>query len=71
MDDKIIKNLSKENFDKVVLRSKTPFIVYFWAPWCGPCKYLTPIVNEIALELKEIIHFGRLNVDSSTYLSNQ
>lgn len=60
------------NFDQEVLKSQTPVLVDFWAEWCGPCKIVDPIVEELAKEYGGKLKVGRLNVDenqqtSSTY----
>lgn len=71
MEGKIIKHLSDSDFDEIVLKSSLPFVVSFWAPWCGPCKYMSSIIEEISQELKGRVKFGRLNVDSNTKTSKQ
>jgi thioredoxin 1 len=55
--------LNDQNFDTEVLSSTEPFIVDFWAEWCGPCKAISPIVEEIAGEYGGRIRVGKLNVD--------
>jgi thioredoxin 1 len=52
-----------ENFAEAALRNPLPVIVDFWAEWCGPCRMLTPIIDEIAKEMSGSIIVGKLNVD--------
>lgn len=58
--------LTDENFDSEVLQSSIPVFVDFWAPWCGPCQMMGPIVEELAKEYgPEKIRIGKMNVDES------
>ena len=52
------------DFDKEVLQSETPVLVDFWAEWCGPCKQLTPIIEEISAEVKNL-KIAKVNIDQS------
>ncbi|MBR5311773.1 MAG: thioredoxin [Clostridia bacterium] len=62
--------ITKENFETEVLKSDKPVLLDFWAPWCGPCRMLSPIVDEIAEE-REDIKVGKINVDEQEELSAQ
>ncbi|CUA85648.1 thioredoxin TrxA [Pseudidiomarina woesei] len=62
MSDKIVQ-LSDESFESDVLNSDKPVLVDFWAEWCGPCKMIAPILDDIANEFGDRITVGKLNVD--------
>ena len=64
-------NLNKESFDKFVSTETKPVIVDFWAPWCGPCKALTPILDEIASEKGDSVGVYKVNVDENTDLAQE
>ena len=56
------KNVTDENFEKEVLKADKPTLVDFWAEWCGPCKQLSPILEEISNEMSEVV-FAKHNID--------
>ncbi len=64
-----IITITKENFESEVLKSDKPVLIDFWASWCGPCKMLSPIVDEIAGEVDNI-KVGKVNVDEQAELSS-
>ncbi len=63
--------LTKENFTKEVLQSPTPVLLDFWAPWCGPCRMVSPIVDEISGEARGKVKVGKINVDEQPELAEQ
>ena len=60
--------VSSNNFEREVLKSEMPVLVDFWAPWCGPCKMLGPVVEQLSAE-KPDVKFVKVNVDESTELA--
>ncbi|MFP3029438.1 MAG: thioredoxin TrxA [Arsenophonus sp.] len=65
MNDKVI-HLSDGNFNTEVLEAVKPVLVDFWAKWCGPCKMIAPILDEIAYEYAAKLIIGKLNVEDNT-----
>jgi len=57
--------ITDQNFEKEVLKAEVPVLVDFWAAWCGPCKIIAPIIDEIAEELEGKIKVCKINVDEN------
>ncbi|MFQ5581137.1 MAG: thioredoxin TrxA [Mariprofundaceae bacterium] len=62
--DKII-HVTDEGFDADVLKASGPVVVDFWAPWCGPCKSIAPILDEVAEEMQGKITIAKINIDDN------
>jgi thioredoxin 1 len=65
MTNQYVTAATDDNFAEEVLKSTKPVLVDFWAPWCGPCKAIGPIVEELAEQFKDNIKVMKLNVDDS------
>jgi len=66
-----INAIDQSSFQKVVLESQKPVLVDFWAPWCGPCRAVAPIVEELAKEYVGKADFAKVNVDDAPLLASQ
>jgi thioredoxin 1 len=63
--------INGENFESEVLNSPIPVLIDFWAEWCGPCRMIGPLVDQLAAEYEGRIKIGKINVDEETALSDR
>jgi len=67
----VAKVFTDQNFEEEVLNSQKPVLVDFWAPWCGPCQMMGPIIEELAEELEGKVVVGKLNVDENPQMAQK
>lgn len=63
-------NINKDNFDMEVMNSDKPVLLDFWAPWCAPCRMLSPVLDEVADERPDV-KVGKVNIDEQPELANR
>jgi thioredoxin len=61
--------ITRENFEREVMNSDKPVLIDFWAPWCGPCRMLSPTISDIAEDFKDKVKVGKVNVDEEEELA--
>ena len=66
-----VKEYTSDDFKSEVVESDTPVLVDFWAEWCGPCKVIAPVVEELATDYKGKIKFGKVNVDDNNMVASE
>lgn len=66
-----VATVSDQEFQNSVLEATTPVVVDFWAPWCGPCRMVSPIVEELSTEYGEKVRFAKMNTDDNEVTATQ
>jgi len=67
----MVADISQDTFDAEVLKSELPVLVDFWAPWCGPCKMVSPVVESISKDFAEKLKAVKINTDENPEISGQ
>lgn len=66
-----VKHFTTNNFEEEVLKSQVPVLVDFWATWCGPCKMMAPVLEELAKELGDSVKVGKVDIDTDGNLASE
>ena len=66
-----VVTFTDDSFSGAVLQQSVPVLVDFWAPWCGPCKMIAPIIDEVAVEYADKVKVGKINVDDNRLTATQ
>ena len=67
----MIKEVNDKNFNEEIANSDSIVVVDFWAPWCGPCRMLSPVIEELAKEMGKEVKFAKVNVDENPMISSK